>query len=132
MRQEEFNNAKNHYIRLGRYGPIARVEWKYLEGMLASKVDNEIADRVKLAHLKLPTLFRTIKTDKKIVYPFQYDYNTGVFKYPDLESKLRKNLSQGNGKARATGFAIPVLGRIPNFLLIHTSSNASSKWHCVY
>jgi len=78
-------------------------EWKYLEGMLASKVDNEIADRVKLAHLKLPTFFRTIETDKKIVYPFQYDYNTGVFKYPDLESNLQKN-----------------------------SSNASSKWHCVY
>jgi hypothetical protein len=30
-----------------------------------------------------------------------------------LEANLRKNILQGNGKARATGFAIPVLGRLP-------------------
>jgi hypothetical protein len=33
--------------------------------------------------------------------------------YPDLEANIRKNISKGNGKARATGFAIPVLGRLP-------------------
>jgi hypothetical protein len=30
---------------------------------------------------------------------------------------LRKNISQGNGKARATGFAIPVLGCFPKIFL---------------
>jgi hypothetical protein len=34
-----------------------------------------------------------------------------------LENILRKNVSQGNGKARATGFAIPVLGRFPKVFL---------------
>lgn len=29
---------------------------------------------------------------------------------------LRKNITKGNGKARATGFAIPVLGRLPKIL----------------
>ncbi len=33
--------------------------------------------------------------------------------YPELERQLRKNIACGNGKARATGFAIPVLGRLP-------------------
>jgi len=30
-----------------------------------------------------------------------------------LEKKFRNNISQGNGKACATGFAVPVLGRLP-------------------
>jgi hypothetical protein len=38
---------------------------------------------------------------------------SGTFLYPKLELNLRKTLLAGNGKARATGFAIPVLGRIP-------------------
>ena len=37
--------------------------------------------------------------------------------YPDLEKNLRKNILQGNGKARATGFAIPVLGRLPQIFI---------------
>ena len=44
---------------------------------------------------------------------FKYDCISGTFIYPELETKLRKNLLAGNGKARATGFAIPVLGRLP-------------------
>ena len=197
IRNNEFSNAKNHLIRIGKYSPIARItnpqrrsgpvagsffptkpgepirrafndkerkeastlahsmwmdnppgtqnchfletsfdaagphgvqvlpdkvfdataEWKYLEGKLSDKVDSEIADPVRSAHRKLPTLFRKIKTEKCISYPFQYDCITGEFKYPALEVNLRKNAAQGNGKARATGFAIPVLGRLPKIFI---------------
>jgi len=51
--------------------------------------------------------------DTRIIYPFKYDSTTGIFIYEDLEKHLLKNIQQGNGKARATGFAIPVLGRLP-------------------
>jgi hypothetical protein len=34
-----------------------------------------------------------------------------------LEKQLRKNAACGNGKARATGFAIPVLGRFPKIFI---------------
>jgi hypothetical protein len=34
-----------------------------------------------------------------------------------LENQLRKNIVCGNGKARATGFAIPVLGRLPKIFI---------------
>ena len=193
MQSEEFSNAKAHSIRLGQYGPIARMtnpkprsgpvagslfptkpgepirraindherqeasttthtmwmndppgtqnchflekvfddlgprginvmpekvfnaeaEWKYLEGILADKLDDDIANRVRSAHHKLPTLFKQIKVEKTIIYPFRYDCESGEYNYPDLELNLRKNISKGNGKARATGFAIPVLGRLP-------------------
>jgi hypothetical protein len=35
----------------------------------------------------------------------------------ELGKKLRKNILQGNGKARATGFTIPVLGRFPKVFI---------------
>ncbi|MFN9982131.1 MAG: hypothetical protein ACK53Y_19550, partial [bacterium] len=62
-------------------------------------------------------LFQHIKTDAKLTYPFKYDCITGSFLYPDLETNLRKNAASGNGKARASGFAIPVLGRLPQIFL---------------
>jgi hypothetical protein len=62
-------------------------------------------------------LFQHIKTDAKLTYPFKYDCITGSFLYPDLEANLRKNAASGNGKARATGFAIPVLGRLPKIFI---------------
>ena len=92
-------------------------EWNYLEGLLKEKVCDETAERVKLAHQKLPELFRHIKTETKITYPFKYDCLTGEYMHPELEANLRKNVAQGNGKARATGFAIPVLGRLPKIFL---------------
>jgi len=85
----------------------------YLDGPLDEKVDPEIAARIRQAHQKLPELFKQINTDKTIKYPFYYDCCTGNFHYEELENGLRKNIQQGNGKARATGFAIPVLGRLP-------------------
>ena len=39
----------------------------YLDGMLNDKVSPDIATRIKLAHQKLPELFRKIKTDQKII-----------------------------------------------------------------
>jgi hypothetical protein len=86
-------------------------QWKYLDGLLESKVDKEIEDRIKLAHQRLPKLFEMIKIDKIIVYPFRYDCVSGEYMHPELEQSLRSNASKGIGKARATGFAIPVLGR---------------------
>jgi hypothetical protein len=85
--------------------------------MLDKKVSEDTAKRIKLAHQKLPKLFQQIKTETKIAYPFKYDCITGKFLYPDLEKQLRKNAACGNGKARATGFAIPVLGRFPKIFL---------------
>jgi hypothetical protein len=85
--------------------------------MLNNKVSEETVERIRLAHQKLPKLFRQIQTDTKMTYPFKYDCISGEYLYPDLEKKLRNNVSQGNGKARATGFAIPVLGRLPKVFL---------------
>jgi len=95
----------------------AEVEWNYLEGLLSEKVNEDIANRIMVAHQKLPKLFQQIKTDARIVYPFKYDCCTGLFLYPEVEENLRKNATKGNGKARATGFAIPVLGRLPKVFL---------------
>jgi hypothetical protein len=92
-------------------------QWEYLEGMLEEKTNIDIANRVRLAHDRLPVLFRQFKTDRKLTYPFKYDCINGRFIYPELESKLRKNAASGNGKARATGFTIPVLGRQPKIYL---------------
>jgi len=85
--------------------------------MLKNKVDEEMVERILFAHKKLPTLFRQIKTETKIIYPFKYDCSSGTYLYPELEANLRKNITKGNGKARATGFAIPVLGRIPKIFI---------------
>jgi len=85
--------------------------------MLRNQVDQEIIDRVNVAHERLPELFQHIKTDTKIVYPFKYNCSSGTYLYPDLEENLRKNIAKGNGKARATGFAIPVLGRFPKVFI---------------
>jgi hypothetical protein len=90
----------------------AEAEWSYLEGMLTKKVNEETVDRVRLAHQKLPKLFQQIKSDSKIIYPFKYDCITEEFLYPILEKQPQKNAARGNGRARATGFAIPVLGRL--------------------
>jgi len=54
-----------------------------------------------------------ISSNTNISYPFKYDCTTSVYLNNSLEKNLRKNIQQGNGKARATGFAIPVLGRLP-------------------
>jgi len=88
-------------------------QWKYLDGLLEQKLDYEIAERVKLAHQRVPRLFEKIKTDTFLTYPFRYHCLTGEYMYPDLEHHIRQNIGRGNGKARATGFAIPVLGRFP-------------------
>jgi len=39
-----------------------------------------------------------------LVYPFKYDCISGKYLYPKLEFNLQKNIAQGNGIARATGF----------------------------
>jgi len=85
--------------------------------MLEEKLDNETATRVNIAHQRLPELFKKIKTNTKIINPFKYDCITGKYVYEELEKNLRRNISQGNGKARATGFAIPVLGRFPKIFI---------------
>jgi len=92
-------------------------EWNYLGALLSTKVNEEISEQIKNAHQKLSLLFQHIKTDANIIYPFKYDCETGAFLYPELEENLRKNVTQGNGKARATGFTIPVLGRLPKIFL---------------
>jgi hypothetical protein len=92
-------------------------QWKYLEGMLEEKLDNETATRVNIAHQRLPELFKKIKTNTKIINPFKYDCITGKYVYEELEKSLQRNISQGNGKARAAGFAIPVLGRFPKIFI---------------
>jgi len=58
-------------------------------------------------------LFQQIAANTRITYPFKYDCNTGKYQDHTLEENLYKIIQQGNGKARATGFAIPVLGRLP-------------------
>jgi len=84
--------------------------------MLSEKTNPEVAEKIRMAHKKLP-LFRQIKSDTKLLYPFKYDCITGEFLYSELEGNLRKNVACGNGKARATGFAVPVLGRLPKIYL---------------
>jgi hypothetical protein len=90
-------------------------QWKYLEDLLQEETNNKTFDQVKFAHHKLPELFKWIKTETKtkITYPFKYDCLTGKYLCSELEENLRKNITKGNGKARATGFAIPILGRLP-------------------
>jgi len=94
-----------------------KAEWNYLEGLLEEKTNPEIANEVRMAHNKLPILFKHIKAETKLNYPFKFDCLTGEFLYPQLEYSLRKNVASGNGKARASGFAIPVLGRLPQIFL---------------
>jgi hypothetical protein len=95
----------------------ADAEWNYLEALLATKVNEETSGKIHLAHQKLPILFQQIKTDTKITYPFKYGCITGKFLYTELEKNLRENVLKGNGKARATGFALPLLGRLPKLFL---------------
>jgi hypothetical protein len=95
----------------------AQAQWQYLDGLLEDKVDAHTAERIKLAHRKLPKLFEKIKTDTTITYPFRYDSSTGEYMNLDLEANFRSNVCKGNGKAHATGFAIPVLGRLPKIYL---------------
>jgi len=92
-------------------------ECRYLEGTLLDKVNIETAERIRAAHNKHPKLFQQIKTDTKIIYPFKYDCITGEFLYSKLESDLRKNITRRHGKGRATGFAIPILGRLPKIFI---------------
>ena len=92
-------------------------QWQYLEGCLHEKVGQETSDRIQKAHERLPELFKHIQTESRIFYPFKYDCLTGEYLCPDLEANLRKNVSAGNGKARNTGFATPVLGRLPKIFL---------------
>jgi len=92
-------------------------EWQYLESMLTEKTNEQIAERVRLACKRLPKLFRQIHTEATLTYPFKYDCKNGKFLYTDLEKNLRQNVTGGNVKARATGFAIPVLGRLPKIFL---------------
>jgi hypothetical protein len=94
-----------------------KAQWKYLEGCLHEKVGLEISDRIQKAHKRLPELFKLIPSDSKIVYPFKYDCTSGKYMCQDLEDNLRKNAAKGKGKARNTGFAIPVLGRLPKAFL---------------
>jgi hypothetical protein len=58
-------------------------------------------DKIRTAHKKLPLLFRHIKTDTKIAYPFKYDCLTGKFLHPNLEDSLRKNIACGNGQSKS-------------------------------
>jgi hypothetical protein len=95
----------------------SNAEWQYLEGMLSEKVNEDITERVKLAHQKLPKLFQQINIEAKITYPFEYDCISGEFLYPELQRQLRKNAACGDGKARATGFAIPILGQFPKIFM---------------
>jgi len=69
-------------------------QWNYLEDMLKNKVDEETVERISFAHKKLPKLFRQIKTDTKIIYPFKYDCSNGTYIYPELEANLRKNITK--------------------------------------
>jgi len=90
-----------------------RTNWSYLNGILHEKVDDEITTCIAFAHNRLPELFSKIHTDTRIVYPFKFDCITGEFIDPKFEKNFRKSISQGNGEARATGFAVPVFGRLP-------------------
>ena len=54
-------------------------EWKHLEAILATRLNEETSERIFLVHQKLPILFQQIKTDTKITYPFKYDCITGKF-----------------------------------------------------
>jgi hypothetical protein len=65
-------------------------QWKYLEEMLKSKVEKRIAERISLAHHKLPELFKQIKTDTKITYPFKYGCMSREYMYPELGNQLEK------------------------------------------
>jgi len=95
-------------------------EWNYLKGILSEQLPPVIAERVRQAHKRLPALFQHISKEPKLIHPFKYDCITGSFLYADLEHLLRKNAAAGNGKARATGFAVPVLGRLPKIISIET------------
>ena len=41
--------------------------WNYLEALLATKVNEETAERIIFAHQKLPILFKQMQTESKII-----------------------------------------------------------------
>lgn len=47
--------------------------------MLTERVNDETAERIRLAHQKFPKYFQQIKSDSKIMYPFKYDCVSGKF-----------------------------------------------------
>ncbi len=44
-------------------------EWQYLEGMLSEKVGEEMTNKIRSAHKKLPILFRHIKQTLRLLTP---------------------------------------------------------------
>jgi hypothetical protein len=56
--------------------------------MLEEKLDNEKATRVNIAYERLLALFKKIKTDTTIIYPFKYYCITGKYVYEELEKNL--------------------------------------------
>jgi len=68
-------------------------------------------------HAKTIWIISIYKSDSRIIYPFKNDCVTGEFLNSELENNLLKNVTHEKGKARATGFTIPVLSRLPKIFL---------------
>eukprot|EP00590_Aulacoseira_subarctica_P005294 CAMPEP_0172416722 /NCGR_PEP_ID=MMETSP1064-20121228/3216_1 /TAXON_ID=202472 /ORGANISM="Aulacoseira subarctica , Strain CCAP 1002/5" /LENGTH=1681 /DNA_ID=CAMNT_0013154579 /DNA_START=343 /DNA_END=5384 /DNA_ORIENTATION=- len=157
VKQEEWLNAKTHYLRAGKHGPIARMtNPKARTGPIAgsfytvktgdpvrqARNDKEREEACTATHqiwmdnppggqnchfldltedevgpngvlINVDKTFDDQAQWKYLEGPFKYDCRTGEYLYKELEASLRKDITKGNGKARATGFAIPVLGRLP-------------------
>jgi hypothetical protein len=69
--------------------------------MLEEKLDNEKATRVNIAHERLPALFKKIKTDTTIIYPFKYYCITGKYVYEEIEKKLPKKYITRKWKSKS-------------------------------
>jgi hypothetical protein len=61
----------------------------------------------------MPKLFERFSNEMSIIYPFKYDCVSGEFLHMELEEYLRRVIAKKNGKARATGWTIGSLGRLP-------------------
>jgi hypothetical protein len=106
----------------------ANAQWKYLEGLLEDKVNPPTAERIKLAHQKLPKLFECIKIDKVLTYPFQYDCSTGIYLAPEVEDNLRKILLRVMKRREILDLLFLFWVVSQKSLLTHTLLNVKYRW----
>jgi hypothetical protein len=55
----------------------------YLGKHLRDCLDDNIAEKVKTAHQRMPKMFERISNETSIIYPFKYDCVSGEFLYTD-------------------------------------------------
>jgi len=70
----------------------------YLGKHLKDCLNNNITEKVKNAHQRLPKLFERTKDETTLIYPFKYDCITGQFLHQELEIYLRQDIAKKMAK----------------------------------